>query len=155
MIKFAVYLLTFLCIIAPANAQQTLGFSDSTSGTNQRVLFYLKAANFNVTTDQALLPYLSVPAKYKITEILVTNCSVSMTTAQGGFYTAISKGGTVIGATTTPYTACISATTLQDLKAVTNMDTSTFTASNLYLSLTAAQGAAATADVYVLGIPLN
>jgi hypothetical protein len=35
------------------------------------------------------------------------------------------------------------------------MDTSAFTAATLYLSLNTAQGAAATGDVYIIGIPFN
>jgi hypothetical protein len=35
------------------------------------------------------------------------------------------------------------------------MDTNTFTAASLYLSLTTAQGSAATGDVYIIGMPLN
>ena len=141
-------------------------------GTNPRIsavgmpsiIGVLKSANFNVTTDQAITidpltttsaGYLSSATKYVITDIRVMNGSISLTTAQGGFYTAASKGGTIIGATTTAYTACTGATTVQKLSAVTNMDTNTFTAATLYLSLTTAQGSAATADVYVFGYPIN
>lgn len=128
------------------------------------VLGLLKGANFNVTTDQAItidpmtstsLGYMTAATKYKITEIYVTNCSTGITVATGGFYNATSKGGTIVGATTTTYTACTSSTTQQSLKAVTNMDTTIWTAATFYLSLTLAQGGAATGDVYIVGIPFN
>lgn len=144
-----------------------------TGGTNPAVcavgmrciLGQLRSANFNVTTDQAIVigpltsgnvGYLSTGAtKYVITDILVMNCSASLTTAKGGFYTATSKGGTIIGATTTPFTSCVSTTTMQRLQALTNQDTTVFTAATIYLSLTTAQGGAATGDVYIIGHPMN
>lgn len=142
-------------------------------GTNPRinavgmggVLGVLKGANFNVTTDQAIVidcetsssaGYLSSSAKYVITEIRVVFASgASLTTAQGAFYTAASKTGTVIGATTTAYTGVTGAGKQQKLSGLAGMDSDVFTAATLYLSLTTAQGAAATADVYVFGYPLS
>ena len=44
---------------------------------------------------------------------------------------------------------------MQRLQALTNEDSNTFTAATLFLSLTTAQGGAATGDVYVMGIPIN
>ena len=41
------------------------------------------------------------------------------------------------------------------LTGLTNQDTTLFSAATLYLSLTTAQGGAATGDVYVVGIPIN
>jgi hypothetical protein len=128
------------------------------------VLGVLRAANFNITTDQSIairpltgnnVGYLAGATKYIVTDIYVGNCSASLTTAKGGFYTAASKGGTIIGAVTTPFTNCTGATTMQRLAALTNEDTTIFTAATLFLSLTTAQGGAATGDVYVMGIPIN
>jgi hypothetical protein len=52
----------------------------------------LSGANFNVTTDQAIT--ISVPSgAYFVSSIAITEPSVSMTTAAGGFYSAASKGG--------------------------------------------------------------
>ena len=99
--------------------------------------------------------FIAGASKYIVTDIYVTNCSASLTTAKGGFYTAASKGGTIIGAVTTAYTNCTGATTMQRLQALTNEDSNTFTAATLFLSLTTAQGTAATGDVYVMGIPIN
>jgi predicted solute-binding protein len=78
--------------------------------------------------------------------IYVTNASTSLTLAAGGIYTATSKGGTAIVAAGQVYSALTSSSkTLQTTIAVTD----TRTESTLYLSLTTAQGSAATADVYV------
>lgn len=131
------------------------------------VLGVLRAANFNITTDQAIVirpltsgsstnnGYMSTATKYRLSEIWVTNCSTSLTTAQGGFYTATSKGGTIIGAVGTAYTGCTGATTLQKLSGLINQDANIFSSATLYLSLTTAQGGAATGDVYLLGYPIN
>lgn len=144
--------------IAPAQITQypLVGSIGTCAAGSTCVLGKLKSANFNATSDQAITiaPFTS-GSKYMITEIDVANCSVSMTTAQGGVYTAASKGGTIIGATTTPFTNCTGATKRHRLTALTNMDSNTLTAATLYLSLTTAQGVAATADVYIIGMPLN
>jgi hypothetical protein len=128
------------------------------------VLGVLRSANFNITTDQSItirpltsgnVGYLAGATKYIVTDIYVGNCSASLTTAKGGFYTAASKGGTIIGAVTTPFTNCTGAAALHRLSGLTNEDTTIFTAATLFLSLTTAQGGAATGDVYILGIPIN
>jgi len=127
------------------------------------VLGIIKGASFNSTSDQAITidaftvgdPHYIAAAKYMLTEIDVMNCSTALSTAAGGFYTATSKGGTIIGTTTTGYGNCTSATTRQRLTGLTDMDTQTRTESTLYLSLTTSQGTSATGDVYLIGTPLN
>jgi hypothetical protein len=121
-------------------------------------LVSLKGANFNVTTDQAL----AIPAKittYHISKIVITNCSVSMTTAAGGFYTAASKGGVAIVANTQVYSALTAAGVGLEATIVaaglTSGTSYRLTAANIYLSLTTAQGAAATCDVYLFGDDLT
>lgn len=134
---------------------ETIGPLIGGIGTPQ-LLGVLKGANFNITTDQSIaLSFPTGATNFFITEIDVVNGSTSLTTAQGGFYTAASKGGTVIGTTTTVYSNCTGATTRQRITGATNEDTTTFPVSDstLYLSLTTPQGSAATADVYIFGIP--
>ena len=69
----------------------------------------LIGANFNVTTDQQItLSSFGEEAAsnlFFIDEIIVTNASVSLTTAAGGFYTAAAKGGTAIVSAAQVYTA--------------------------------------------------
>ena len=145
---YKLLLALLLCVVSEsAHAQYA-----PTYGNQAQIIGVLKGANFNVTTDQAIKINYS---QYKITDIFVTNCSTSLTTAAGGFYTVASKGGTIIGSTLTTFTGCTSATTQADNNALTNMNGSIFTASNIYLSLTTAQGAAATGDVYIVGVPFN
>lgn len=112
------------------------------------VLAKLEGANMNSTADQAITVYGA--SKYVIRGILVTNASISLTTAQGSLYTAASKGGTALttSPTTTAYSSLDAAAKYLDL---TLASLTTLTASTLYLSLTTPQGAAATADFYIFG----
>ena len=113
----------------------------------------LIAANFNSTADQQITIF-SNPSKYIIRRIVVTNASANLSTAAGGIYTAVSKGGTAVVAAAQAYTTLTGSTLFLDLTLNgTGFASTTVKSSipNLYLSLTTAQGAAATADVYVYG----
>jgi hypothetical protein len=113
------------------------------------LLFYLRAANFNVTTDQILTPTFN--GKFRAKRIVVINTSVNgMSTAAGGVYTAASKGGSAIVSTGQIYTGLTNALTALELTlALPNL---AFVAGTpLYFALTTAQGAAASADIYVYG----
>jgi hypothetical protein len=113
----------------------------------------LKGANFNITTDQAIT--ISPPsATYVLNNMRVSNPSISMTTAAGGVYTAASKGGLAVIPASTTYTGLTtSAANTAGATASTNGATAQLTAATLYLNLTTAQGAAATADVYLFCVP--
>lgn len=116
---------------------------------------YLKSANMNVTTDN-IIP-ITLPngaAKFAVTSMLVTNASTSLTTAAGGVYPAVTKGGTPLVAAAQVYTALTGATSLLALTLAAAATNITYSGANLYLNLTSAQGSAATADIYVFGIPL-
>ena len=113
----------------------------------------LIAANFNSTADQQITIF-SNPSKYIIRRIVVTNASANLTTAAGGIYTAVSKGGTAVVVSSQVYTTLTGSTLFLDLTlSVSGSANITVKSSipNLYLSLTTAQGTAATADVYVYG----
>lgn len=104
-------------------------------------------ANMNSTSDQLI--NIASASKYVVRNILVTNASLSLSTAVGGVYNAASKGGNAIVAASQAYSALTSAAKFIDLTiAITD---TTQTSSALYLSLTTGQGVAATADVYVFG----
>jgi len=122
-----------------------------TATGNDQLLGKLIGANMNATTDQAIPITRIGTQKYLITKIFVTNASTSLTAADGGIYTATSKGGTAIVAAAQVYTALTAATVGLDLTLAVN---NTYVLDNLYLSLTGAQGGAATADIYVFGIVL-
>ena len=108
----------------------------------------LIGANMNSTSDQQIVIF-SAPAKYIIRRIVATNASISLTTAVGGIYTAVSKGGTAVVANSQAYSTLSAGTKFLDLTLASNTDYRT--ATSLYLSLTTPQGAAATADIFVYG----
>ena len=55
----------------------------------------LIGANMNSTADQQITMF-SNPSKFILRRIVVTNASISLSTAAGGVYTAASKGGTAV-----------------------------------------------------------
>jgi hypothetical protein len=119
---------------------------------DSRIIGFLKSANMNVTTDNVIpIAPGNAGQTYRITEIIVTNASISLTTAAGGVYTAASKGGTAVVAAGQVYSAL---TTSSKVLALTIAVTDKRTEDPLYLNLTTGQGAAATADVYIVGYPL-
>jgi hypothetical protein len=121
------------------------------NGVCDILLGVLIGANMNVTTDN-IIPMTNLPASvsWQARRITVRNASTSLTTAAGGVYTAASKGGTALVASSQAYSALTTAAKCLDLTfAVTQTNAATQT--SLYLNLTTAQGAAATADVYVYG----
>lgn len=110
------------------------------------LLGILRNVNMNITTDNTIP---MVAASYNLRRITMTNASISLTTAAGGIYTAASKGGTAVVAAGQVYSSLTAPTISLDLTlAVSNVITA---ANPLFLNLTTAQGAAATADLYIYG----
>lgn len=125
--------------------------------TNYRLVGKLVGANMNVQTDN-IIPITPQAELFTLTRIVVTNASISLTTAAGGVYTAASKAGSAIVAAGQVYSALTTSVkfvslTLASISLTDVINSATQT--NLYLSLTTAQGAPATADVYVYGITLQ
>lgn len=123
----------------------------------------LLSADFNSISDQAIQIPNTITA-LQLTGILITNSSLSLTTAVGGFYPATAKGGTAIVANTQVYSALTSSTklllaTLAGAAAATRFSSANLDVVSgyltLYLSLTTGQGVACTADVYLLGTDLS
>lgn len=125
----------------------------------------LYGANMNTTADQAIP--ISVPTgTWMVDTIVVSNPSVSLTTAAGGIYSAASKGGVAIVSSGQSYSAlttnAANATGNALLLTISTAGATTMfqgyaQASRIgtaYLSLTTGQGAAATADVRVYCRPL-
>jgi hypothetical protein len=118
----------------------------------QILLGQLIGANMNSTSDQQIVIF-SAPAKYIIRRIVVTNASTSLTTAVGGIYPAVSKGGTAIVANTQVYSGLTASGKFVDLTIASGYTSGgdVLTVKSIYLSLTTPQGAAATADIEVYG----
>ena len=146
----AVALLVILLFGAAASAQQVFVFPSNAAIPGQAPLCSIRGANFNVTTDQICALPAAVTA-WDLTSIEVTNCSASLTLAAGGVYTAASKGGTALVSAAQAYTGLTSSTVVLPLTLNGTAATTRLTISSVYLSLTTAQGSAATCDMYVWG----
>lgn len=119
------------------------------------VAFQLSGANFNSTADQPIA--ITLPTgftRYRIANIIISNPSISMTTATGGFYTAASKGGAAIVPAAQTYSGLTNNTPAttgsQAAATVTNLNTAFYNNTTIFFSLTLGQGAAATADITIL-----
>jgi len=139
-----------------AFTQQAFGLPNIIPGT-QSLIGILKSVNFNITTDQAIpITLVGGYTNYRINDIVMVNASIALTTAVGGIYPAASKGGTPYVAATQTYTTVNSGVTaFLSLTKTNDGSLSTHNDPILYFSLTTAQGAAATADIYVFGTPIN
>lgn len=134
----------------------------------QKVLAAFFNANFNTTSDQPLLVNPAITA-FQLTGIVVTNASISLSAAVGGFYTAAAKGGSQIVANTQVYSSLTTANLLLQATLTAFANTARFSSNNLsllpninnlqslavYLALTTPQSAPATADVYLIGMDLT
>lgn len=127
------------------------------------ILGRLLSADFNSILDQSIQLPKTITA-FQITGILITNATLSLTTAVGGFYPTTSKGGTAIVANTQVYSSLTTAAKLLSATLAAGISTTRYSSANvdvingyptIYLSLTTAQGAAATADVYLVGVNLS
>jgi len=125
----------------------TVSNHPSNVSTNQalRLLAYYQGVNVNATGD-TVLPIIN-STSYSVSNVIMTNASISLTTALAGVFTAPSAGGTAIVAN-----AALSALTGPTVVSQrTVASTAAQTGQNLYVNVGTAQGAAATMDVYVYG----
>jgi hypothetical protein len=114
----------------------------------QCVVGQIIGANMNVTTDQQFA--WTQGGKFVITGMIATNPSISLTTAAGGAYNAASKSGVIVAAASVYSGLTVATSSQQYAVAATNVWTYT-AAAMPYFALTTAQGAAATADIYLIG----
>lgn len=107
------------------------------------------AADMNSTADQAFIKAFAF-TNFTIDKIIVTGASASLTTAVGGIYGAASKSAPVLVLAAQTYTALSSATKVvnPNLQAAAG---DLLSVAALYLSLTTPQGAASTANFYIMG----
>lgn len=133
----------------PANSAQN---HPSSLATNQalRLLASAKAVNVNSVGD-TVAAIINNSGSYSVQSIIVTNASISLTTAQLAVYSGPGATGTTVksayalSGNTSSTTVVITAATSTDL----------LSGNNLYLRCTTAQGAAATCDIYVYGYDLS
>lgn len=118
------------------------------------LLAVLSSANFNPSvggggTDQQIIPNFN--GKYRPKRIVALNTSVAgMSTAQGGIYTGAGRTGTTLVAAGQAYTGLANALTALELT-LANPNVVLPAGTPMYLNLSVAQGATATADLYVFG----
>jgi len=128
-------------------------------GAAQKVIASLRGADFNDTGDQSIVLPSRITA-FQLNAIVITNASLSLTVAVGGFYPAASKGGTAIVAASQVYSSLTASNkllsaTLAGAAATTRYSIAELADWAIYFSLTTAQGLAATADLYVIGTDLT
>ena len=128
----------------------------------RRIIGQVLQVNVNQTNTDIYVPLLLNPgANAVFREIHINNASVSLTTATFGVFTAAAAGGTALVAAGT----AMSTLTTSNLTLITAAATTTFivnqttqfstsvtpNGSYLYFRVGTAQGAAATADIYLWG----
>lgn len=117
------------------------------------LLFVLKGANMQLTTDQAMTKVFAGTA-YNVTNIIARQrtgaCSVA---CAGGIYDTAAKGGNAVVAATQNWVTLASGVIVS--AALAALNATTLLANSLLLSLTTGSTAACTADIYVFGVDLS
>lgn len=131
--------------------------------SQKNVLASARSVNFNTTNDQPI----AIPQRiiaFWLVGILVTNASISLTTAAGGFYPLAAKAGVPIVPANQAYSGLTNSSLLLFPTLSSFGQNTRFSSSNLgtiagfmniWFSLTTPQGAPATADIYLLGVDLS
>ena len=119
--------------------------------TNQalRLIASAQAVNLNSVAD-TIAPILSA-GNVSVVSIIVANASISLTTAQLAVYTGPGATGTTVKSAYA--LSGNNSTTAVVVTAATS--TASITGTPLYIRCTTAQGAAATADVFIYGYDLT
>ena len=146
-------------VLTPVNVTPVANSSAAAipQGSNGlRLLAVARGVNLNAVGDTAM-PLINT-SSYFITAIYVTNASTSLTTAAAGIY-QLAGGSGATGQVTVVTSHALSANTgptvfgSQTVVPTTTLAYSTSPA--LYFNVATAQGAAATADVFVWGYDLS
>lgn len=119
--------------------------------SNQAIRLIGSAQGVNLNSVADTVAPILVAGRVSVAYVLVTNASTSLTTAQVAVYTAPAAGGTAVLSAT----ALTGATTAAKVVNTAASSTDAITGLNLYIRNTTAQGAAATADVFIYGYDLT
>jgi hypothetical protein len=139
-----------MATINPGAAQTTSNHPINLS-SNQALRLIASAQSVNLNTVGDTTVPILIAGRVSPALVLVTNASVNLTTAQLAVYPAPAAGGTaIIGAT-----ALTGASTAAKVVNTTATGTDALSGTNVYVRCTTAQGAAATADVFVYGYDLT
>lgn len=132
-------------------AASTTSSHPSNLATNQALRLIASAQSVNLNSVADTVANILVSGRVSVQSIIVTNASTDLTTAQLAVYTGAGATGTAVksayaltGNTTAAKTVVTAATS-----------TDAITGTPLYIRCTTAQGAAATADVFIYGYDLT
>lgn len=123
----------------------------SNLATNQALRLIASAEGVNLNSVGDTIAPILASGRVSVQSIIVTNASVDLTTAQLAVYTGAAAAGTAIK---TAY-ALTGNTTAAKVIVTAATSTDAVTGTPLYIRNTTAQGAAATADVFIYGYDLS
>lgn len=112
----------------------------------------MSAVDMNAATNDNALTVES--GRYRIDKVIVENASIDLTTATAGLFTAAGGGGTTI-ASDQALSALTTSSKFKDLTLQAIAGTDVFTDGTLYFRTGTAQGAAATANIFIMGWKLD
>ena len=123
----------------------------SNLATNQAYRLLASAQGVNLNSVADTVAAIVNSSSYSVQDIIVANASINLTTAQLAVYSGPGATGVAVK---TAY--ALTGNSASDKVVVTAAsDTDSLTGDNLYIRCTTAQGAAATADVYIYGYDLT
>jgi nitrous oxidase accessory protein NosD len=137
--------------MANPGAATTVTNHPSNLATNQALRLIASAQSVDLNTVGDTIAPILVAGRVSVQSIIVTNASVSLTTAQLAVYT----GAGATGATVKSAYALSGNTAASTVVVTAATSTAAITSTPLYLRCTTAQGAAATADIFVYGYDLT
>ena len=137
--------------MANPGAATTVTNHPSNLATNQALRLIASAQSVNLNSVGDTVANILVSGRVSVQIIIVTNASVDLTTAQLAVYTAPAAGGTAVKSAY----ALTGNTTAAKAIVTAASSTDAITGLNLYIRNTTAQGAAATADVFIYGYDLT
>lgn len=138
-----------VAVITPVNTNK----NPTPQGTGAlRLLAFKQGANLNGLGDTAM-PVLNSSA-FTPTTVVVTNASISLTTASFGIFPSPAGAGTAVRANATSVANTGPTVTAANPANGASL-TLKYTTDTLYLNVATAQGAPATADIYVYGYDLS
>ena len=137
--------------MANPGAATTVTNHPSNLATNQALRLIASAQSVDLNTVGDTIAPILVAGRVSVQSIIVTNASVSLTTAQLAVNTGAGATGTAVKSA-----YALSGNTAASTVVVTAAtSTAAITSTPLYLRCTTAQGAAATADIFVYGYDLT
>ena len=137
--------------MANPGAATTVTNHPSNLATNQALRLIASAQSVNLNSVGDTVANILVSGRVSVQSIIVTNASIDLTTAQLAVYTAPAAGGTAVKSAY----ALTGNTTAAKAIVTAASSTDAITGLNLYIRNTTAQGAAATADVFIYGYDLT